>query len=211
MKHLQIDIFSDVVCPWCFIGTKRLSQVISAWDEPLDAKIVHHSFFLDPTTPPGGIDLQDMLRRKYGVEPRTMFGRVEHAAHEAGILLDLEKQRFMYPTVRAHTLIRHAAAKGTQLAMVDALFAAYFLDARNVDDESVLAEIASTHGFGVDEALALVRDEAELKATLGEARDAAELGIRGVPFFIFNGELAVSGAQRPEVFRQVMHQALGTG
>src|SRR5689334_18662338 len=117
MKSLSVDVFSDVVCPWCLIGTRRLSQVLSAWEEPLEATVRHHAFFLDPSTPAGGLDLQAMLRKKYGVDPQTMFGRVEAAARETGIQLDLSKQAFIYPTVRAHTLIRHAAEKGTQHAL----------------------------------------------------------------------------------------------
>lgn len=206
MTELSIDVFSDIVCPWCFIGTKRLSSVLSAGEKPLRAEVRHHPFFLDPLTPPGGVDVQEMLRKKYGVEPRTMFGRVEAAARDAGIDLHLEKQRLMVPTARAHTLIRHAAAKGTQQAVVEALFAAYFLDAKDVDDEAVLAALGALHGFTEDEVLALVRDDAELDETRALAVEATKLGIRGVPFFVFNGELAVSGAQSTEVFRQVIQQ-----
>jgi predicted DsbA family dithiol-disulfide isomerase len=208
MTHLTIDIFSDIVCPWCLIGTRRLSQVLSAWETPLEATIQHHPFFLDPTTPSGGVDLQQMLKRKYGAEPRSMFGHVEAAARETGIDLHLEKQRFIYPTLRAHTLIRRAASRGTQLALVDALFTAYFIDAKNVEDIDVLADVASLHGFSKEEARALLGDEAELESTRAEAIEATELGIRGVPFFVFNGELSVSGAQRPEVFRQAIRQSM---
>ena len=211
MTSLRIDIFSDIVCPWCLIGTKRLDSVLSAWSEPLDVDLEYHPFLLEPATPPEGIVIEDMLRKKYGAEPRSMFARVEAAAREAGLELDLSKQRLMVPTIGAHTLVRHAAGKGTQAALVRALYGAYFLEAKNVADETVLAALALENGFSESEALSLLRNPEELAATRAETQEAARLGIRGVPFFVFNGELAVSGAQQPEVFRQAIRQALGSG
>jgi predicted DsbA family dithiol-disulfide isomerase len=209
MTSLRIDVFSDIVCPWCFVGTTRLGSVLSAWGEPLDVELTYHPFLLDPSTPPEGIVIEDMLRKKYGADPHSMFARVEGAAKQAGIDLDLKKQRLMVPTIAAHTLLRHAAEKGTQVAFVRALFEAYFHDAKNIADEAVLTELALGHGFSEDEALGLLRSPEELARTRAETQEAVRLGIRGVPFFVFNGELAVSGAQQPEVFRQVIRQALG--
>lgn len=208
-EPLRIDVFSDIVCPWCFIGVVRLERALAALGmADSDVKLSYHAFMLDPDTPEGGRDLQDELRKKYGVEPRQMFDRVEAVAEESGIPLDLSKVVHSYPTARAHTLLRHAEAKGTQPKLSRALFDAYFLEVRNISDVNVLAAIASAHGFDDEEARALVTNEAELEVSRREATEAARAGIRGVPFFIVNGNLAVSGGQPESVFQDVIQRAL---
>jgi predicted DsbA family dithiol-disulfide isomerase len=114
----------------------------------------------------------------------------------------------MYPTDAAHTLLRHAHAKGTQPALAKAFFGAYFLQAKNIGDESLLAEIATAHGFSRNEAFELASSPDELALTREEAMSAAQGGIRGVPLFIFDGRLAVSGAQSVKVLEAAIRQAL---
>jgi predicted DsbA family dithiol-disulfide isomerase len=206
MAPLSIDIFSDIVCPWCFIGTTRLDRALAALPE-VTAAVTYHPFQLQPDTPPEGVSIPDMLRTRYRADPLKMFATVEAAAAESGLALDLQKQPRMYPTAAAHTLLRHALSRGTQVALSRALFAAYFLDARNIGDPAVLAEIAGAHGFSADEVPALVTDSVALAATRQEAREASARGIRGVPFFVFNGKLAVSGAQPEAAFREVIQRA----
>jgi predicted DsbA family dithiol-disulfide isomerase len=210
MPTLNIDVFSDVVCPWCFIGTRRLNRALASLDPPVDVTIRHHPFLLNPDTPAGGMNIAEHLREKYGRDPRPMFATVEAAARDSGIELDLSKQAYSYPTVAAHTLLRHAPDPATQLALADALFVAHFLDARNISDPDVLVDIAARHGFEPGVARRLVEDEAELEVTRTEAGRAAASGIRGVPFFVFDNRLAVSGGQREEVFRDAIQQALAT-
>ncbi len=205
MKVMKIDIFSDVVCPWCFIGTTRLDRVLATTQ--VAAELVHHPFLLKPDTPEGGLNIHDELRQKYGADPSAMFARVEEAAREAGLVLDLKKQPFMYPTLKAHTLLRAAAKKQTQHALSKALFAAYFLQAKNISDNEVLADVASAHGFAAEEARALVSDADELKTTRAETEQAHAHGISGVPFFVFDDRLAISGAQPDDVFERAMAQA----
>ena len=211
-KPLQIDLFADVVCPWCFLGSERLERVLadlarSGFNRP--AVISHHAFLLDPNTPPEGDDVPARLRRKYGVPPEQLWARLEAEARKSDLELDLSKQRWSYPTARAHTLIRRAAAKGTQRGLVRALYAAYFQQARNIHDADVLAEVAAPHGFDADEVASLVADEAELAATRDEARGAAAAGIDGVPFFVFGERFAVAGAQPEAVLRSAIEQAAG--
>lgn len=208
MPALTIDIFSDVVCPWCFIGARRLDRALASLDPAVDVTIAHHPFLLDPATPEAGVNVAEHLREKYGRDPGPIFARVEEAGRASGIPLDFSKQTSSYPTVRAHTLLRHAHAKGTQRAVADALFTAHFLDARNVSDPDLLEGIAIQHGFEAGEARRLVTDEGELAITRNEAADAAARGIRGVPFFVFGGRLSVSGGQPEEVFRDAIQQAL---
>ena len=205
---LQVDVYSDIACPWCFIGTRRLEAVIASLGGEVDVQVRHHAYLLHPHAPPEGIDLPQMLRQRYGADPRAMFARVESAARDEGIELDLSKQPYAYNTIAAHMLVRHAAAKGTQAALVDALFVAYFQEARNVSDAAVLVDVATRHGFAADEVRRLVGDEAELAITRQEALEASHGGITGVPFFILNDRYSLSGAQPSEVFRLAIAKAL---
>lgn len=205
---LTIDVFSDVVCPWCFIGAARLELALAGMSSELEPELCYHPFFLDPSVPPEGINVPNMLRRKYGADPKQLWARAEASARESGLALDLSLQSMMYPTAAAHTLLRHAHAKGTQFALVKALFQAYFQEALNIGDPSVLASVAEQHGFTRAEALELATSDTELELTQEEASSAAQGGIRGVPFFIFDGRLAVSGAQSVAVLQAAMRQAL---
>jgi predicted DsbA family dithiol-disulfide isomerase len=206
MAVLPIDVVSDVICPWCFIGSRRLDQALEALPG-VEATVTYRPFLLDPSTPAEGADLRQRLRAKYGMDPEAMFGRVEAAARSSGIPLDFSKVRRTPWTIPAHTLLRHAIAKGTQRALLKALFEAYFLEGRDIGEPDVLASLASRHGFEVDEAVRIARDDRELEQTREESAEAAAQGIRGVPFFVFDGRLAVSGAQTPEVLRAAIERA----
>ena len=203
---LSITIVSDVVCPWCLIGTSRLEKALEAFPD-LDVEVTYLPFLLDPSTPPEGADLRERLKKKYGGDPEAMFGRVEAAARETGVQLDFAKIRRSVNTVKAHTLLRHALAKGTQRALAKALFGAYFLEGRDVGSEDVLLELATAHGFAQGEAETLLHDDAELTATRDEAKAMAQQGIDGVPFFILGEHLAVPGAQSVEIFRGAIARA----
>lgn len=207
MRELAIDVVSDVVCPWCLVGVRRLELALEAFPD-VRAEIRFHPFLLDPSTPDEGIDLRERLRSKYGVEPERMFGQVEAAARESGIPLDFSKVTRSVATTRAHTLLRHALEKGTQRALKRALLGAYFLEGRDVGDLEVLVSIATEHGFEADEARALLRDDTELRRTREEASAVAAQGIGGVPFFVFDERLAFSGAQSVETMKQVIARAL---
>jgi len=201
-----IDFISDVICPWCFIGLQRLENALA--EEGLkDAPIVFHPFQLDPDTPPEGADLRERLASKFGGDPTPMFARVEEAARESGIALDFAKVRRTPNTLKAHVLIGHALEKGTQRRLARALFEAYFLEGKDIGVDAVLADIAAAHGFERAEAEKLLGDQAALDDTRAEAAAVSRQGIRGVPFAILGGKLAVSGAQPTDVFRDVIRRA----
>jgi predicted DsbA family dithiol-disulfide isomerase len=204
-RPVAIDLFTDIVCPWCFLGNERLERVLAAGGRA--AAVSHHPFLLDPHTPPEGKDIPAMLRQKYRVDPKQVWGRLEAEARKSGIEVDLSKVRYAYPTLRAHTLIRLAAAKGTQRALVRDLFRANFLEARNIHDLGVLTEIALRHGFLADEVAELLADERELAATRADAAQAAASGITGVPFYVLDQRYAISGAQQEEVLRAAIERA----
>ena len=208
---LSVDLYSDVVCPWCLIGNERLEHVRVALLPEVELRVTHHPFMLDPSTPPEGHDVAAMLRQKYGADPARMFAHVESAARESGIPLDLSKQPRSYPTLAAHTLARWARQHGKEREIVRALHAAHFLEARNVADPAVLADIAAAHGLSRDEALALVSDEHALADTRRAADEGVRRGVTGVPFFVLGGRLALSGAQPEEVLKKAIALAVERG
>jgi len=208
MKNLEIDVVSDVICPWCYIGSRRLEQALTPPPEGVTVEVTYRPVLLDPSTPKEGADLRERLRAKYGGDPEKMFASVEAAAHSSGIPLDFSKVRRTPSTVAAHTLLRHAIAKGTQPALAPALFEAYFLEGRDIGDVDVLAAVAGGHGFDADEVARIVRDEDELSITRREAEQAATSGVRGVPFFVLGQRMAVNGAQPIEVLRGAIARAI---
>jgi predicted DsbA family dithiol-disulfide isomerase len=213
MRSLDIDVISDVVCPWCLIGTRHLDLALEGLPD-VNATVRFRPFLLDPSTPPEGVDLRERLRSKYGGDPEAMFGRVEGAARAAGIPLDFAKIRRSVNTVRAHTLLRLALGSGDgagitkQGEVARALFRAYFLEGRDIGQVDVLTAIAPEHGLDKAEARRVVTDDAELARTRKEASEASAKGITGVPFFILDGRLALSGAQPPATLRAAIERAL---
>lgn len=207
-RTIKVDLFTDIVCPWCLVGSARLDQAIAALPPDVTVEVENHPFYLDPNTPPEGYDVGEMLREKYKREPKEMWARVEGEALKSGITLDLSQQPRSFPTQRGHTLVRLAKGKGTQHELANAIAAAYFLDHKQVNNDEVLAEIATRYGFTREEAIAGINDPAELKISHDLAMWAAQQGIQGVPFFIFDNKFAVSGCQPQEVFGMAFDKAL---
>lgn len=207
-RTIKIDLFTDTVCPWCLVGAARLDQAIAALPDDVVVEVENHPFYLDPNTPEEGVVVADMLREKYGRDPKQMWERVEGEARKTGIDLDLSKQPRSYPTRKGHTLVRLAKIKGTQHALANAIAWGYFMDHQLINDDEVLADIAVQHGFAREEALRAVRDPDELGTTHDLAIAAAQQGIQGVPFFVFDHKFAVSGCQPAEVFARAFEFAL---
>lgn len=207
-KSIHIDLFTDIVCPWCLIGTARLDQALAALDPEVKVDITHHPFLLDPSTPREGRNTKQWLEAKYGGDVSAMQGRVEQMAREAGIALDMSVQPMSYPTIEPHTLIRMAPPEH-QYGLAKAYAKAYFLEGKNITDRELLADIAAEHGYSREDAVTLLADENEHNTTQAMALSAAQQGINGVPFFIFNNKFAISGGQPPEVFAKAFRVALG--
>ena len=207
-RTIKIDLFTDSVCPWCIVGSARLDKAIAELPEDVTVDVENHPFYLDPNTPEEGVVVADMLREKYGRDPKEMWARVEQEAASTGIQLDLSQQPAVFPTRKGHTLVRLARDKGTQHALANAIAAAYFLDHRQIHDDDVLADIATAHGFTREEAMAAVHDPEQLRITHELAVAAARQGIQGVPFFIFDNRFAVSGCQPQDMFARAFEAAL---
>ena len=207
-KLLKIDVFTDVVCPWCLVGSARLDKAIADLPDDIEVVVENHPFYLDPNTPAEGVDVAEMLREKYGRDPREMWARVEGEAKKAGIDLDLSQQPRMFPTKKVHTITRLAKPLGIQHELANAIANAYFLEHRQINDDNVLADIAVEYGFDRGDAIDAMNDENELAITEQLASDAAAQGIRGVPFFVFGEKYALSGAQPDEVFERALQQTI---
>ena len=208
-KLLKIDVFTDVVCPWCLVGSARLDNAVKALPDDIEVAIENHPFYLDPNTPAEGVVVADMLKEKYGRDPKEMWERVESEARKAGVEMDLSKQPRMFPTAKAHTITRLAKPLGIQHELANAIANAYFLEHRQINDDNVLADIAVEYGFDRGDAIDAMNDENELAITEQLATDAAAQGIRGVPFFVFGEKYALSGAQPDEVFERALQQTIG--
>jgi predicted DsbA family dithiol-disulfide isomerase len=202
---LTIDLWTDIVCPWCFIGVERLGNVLAGTSA--DVQVRHHPFQLDPSTPAEGRNIREWLEKRYGRDPAPMWKTVEAAAAESGLALDLSRQPMAYPTLAAHTVIAHAPTPRDSHALARALFRAYFIDAKNIADPSVLAAIAEPHGIPADLATTLATSPEDLDATRTQVAQARRLGIQGVPYFLFDERLAVSGAQPEAILRRAIEQA----
>lgn len=207
LPKLKIDVYSDVVCPWCFIGGERLRQVLASLPEPLDVELSYKTYLLDPGVPEEGKDLAKRLEAKYGRSAQEIFARPTEAARELGLPLDFAKVPKSYNSLNAHTLLRHAKP-GHQPALARAFFEAYFLQGKNIGKEEVLLPLALAHGFSAEEVTRLLADAGERNATMIAANDTQKLGIRGVPTFVFNDKVGFSGAQPEAIFRQAIAESM---
>lgn len=207
---MKIDVWSDVVCPWCWIGERRLEAALARFEHRDDVEVVFHSFELDPQTP-RNLDAKttEHLAKKYGLGPAqlaTMLERVRGLGRAEGLDMKLEETRTAN-TFDAHRLIHLAAAKGKQRAMVDRLFHAYFTDCARLGDRGLLVTSAAAIGLDESEAndtLASDRYSDEVRADEAHARS---LGINGVPFYLVDGAIGVSGAQSADVLLDVLGKA----
>lgn len=204
---MDIDIFSDTVCPWCFIGKRHLEQALAA-DARQNVRLHWHAFQLNPDLPPEGRDRGEYLQVKFGgaENAERLYARVREAGRNAGIAFQFDRITRSPNTFQSHRLIRLAETLGKADAMVETLFRGYFLEGRDLGDAATLAELAVAAGLESDVA-AWLQGEAESDAVRNDLRAAAELGISGVPFFIFNRRYALSGAQPVEIFRQALRAA----
>ncbi len=212
-RALTIDVISDVVCPWCFIGRRRLGAALARLE--VDAPQLHpvvswHPFQLNPDLPPEGIDRRAYLAEKFGGPRRAaeIYDRVRAAGRTVGIEFAFEKIERQPNTLDAHRLISWAQAQGSAEEVVERLFRAYFLDGRFIGDRDVLAEIAGDSGLSADAARAQLDSNEGASAIAQMDRRVRELGVTGVPFFIFDGKVAVSGAQEPAVLVSAASEAL---
>lgn len=201
---MRIDIFSDVICPWCFIGKKRLEKALELRPLP-DLQIHWRAFQLNPGMPEEGMDRQAYLAAKFGgpESAQRIYDTVGAAGRRSGVAFAFDKITRTPNTVAAHRLVRFAERFGRQDAMVEGLFQSYFLEGRNLSDKDSLAEIAAAAGLDRAAVRGYLDSDEDTETVLAEDAYARKLGIGGVPCFIVDGRYALSGAQEPEAFLPV--------
>lgn len=204
---ITLDIFSDPICPWCYIGKVRLERALeSRPNHQFDIR--WHPFQLNPDMPPEGMDRQDYLTLKFGDEKSVMaaYAPVIEAAEATGLTLDLPAITRTPNTLNAHRLFHWAGLEGRQHAMVSALFRAYFQEGRDIGDSVTLLDLARTAGLDMALIERLLNTDADCAEIAKADRAARARGIQGVPFFIIDNSYAVSGAQPSEVWAQVVDE-----
>ncbi len=214
---MRIDVVSDVVCPWCFIGKRQLEAAVVSWaiahPDAEMPEVFWHPFQLNPQMPPAGVDREDYLRQKFGTaDVSRLYANVRAAAGEVELDLALDRIARMPNTLRPHALLAVALERGgdrLQSALAEALFAGYFQQAADLTDPAVLGTIARSVGMKDDDIERALSDESLWQA-VGEAdQNARDAGISGVPFFVINGRVAVSGAQGEHALIRAFERAAG--
>jgi predicted DsbA family dithiol-disulfide isomerase len=207
-----IDVYSDVVCPWCYIGEKRLERALR--ERPgLEARVRWRPFQLQPGMPEGGLPWSEFMRRKFGgaADARAAFARVAAAGEPDGIRFDFDQVASAPNTVDAHRLILLAAERGLQWETADVLFRAYFTEGKSLNDRGQLVELATGAGLDAGEVRGYLAGASGVDEVLASQEEAGRLGIGGVPFYVFDGSYALSGAQPVEVFGQAIDAAASRG
>lgn len=203
---IRIDIVSDVVCPWCYIGKRRLERALAA-EPPGAVEVGWRPFQLNPEMPPEGMSRKDYLRAKFGdADGGDRYRHVIAAGLEEGIPFAFDRMERTPNTVRAHRLNRFAERAGRQDAVVEALFLAYFAQARDVGDADVLVDVAAGCGLDAAAVRAYLLSDEDAETIREEDAYARKIGINGVPCFVVDRKFMVSGAQPPEVFAQVFRR-----
>ncbi len=206
---LIIDVVSDVVCPWCFIGKKRLEKALAARPD-IPVEIRWRPFRLDSTIPPGGIPRSEYMLRKFGSieEVKELTRRIAVTGEDEGIAFDFDAIERSPDTTDAHRLIRWAHEAELQNDMAEALFRAYFEEGRDIGDRDVLADVAEATGLARSGVEARLESDMDLDTVAEEIEQANRIGIQGVPFFILAGRIGVSGAEAPEVMVKAIDAAV---
>jgi predicted DsbA family dithiol-disulfide isomerase len=207
---MQIDIVSDVICPWCFIGKRRLERALALRPD-LTATLSWRAFQLNPDMPIDGISRELYLSAKFGAAraAERLYTAVCAAGRVVGIEFSFERIRRTPNTLRAHRLVRLAALEGCADPVVEALFQAYFVKGLDIGDIDNLAAIATRAGLDETETSRYLAGEAGAKEVRAEERRARQLGIHAVPCFILDRGYAISGAQEPEMFLPLFDIAAG--
>ncbi|MBK1623464.1 DsbA family oxidoreductase [Afifella marina] len=206
--RLSVDVISDVMCPWCFIGKRRLEKAASQSEIPLDIR--WRPYQLDPTLPPEGKDRSLYLAEKFGSaeRARSLYVDVRAAGAQEAIPFDFDAIEVSPNTLDAHRLIRWSASAGVQDAIVEALFNAYFIEGRRLNEPETLTEIAAKAGMDPDVIAELLASGADRDLVEEEIALARQMGVSGVPTFIVGNRYVVVGAQAPDVLVEAFNAAL---
>jgi predicted DsbA family dithiol-disulfide isomerase len=196
---MHLEIFSDTICPWCYIGKRRLERALKARPMP-GLSIRWRAFQLNPGMPSGGMDRQQYLAAKFGSAERAsrLYDTVTRVGAEEGIRFRFDRITRTPNTMRSHRLLALGGLHGIQSMLLDRLFAAYFNEGRDTGSAEVLLDVGLAAGLPQPEIESALSEDSPIGTTLAEDFLARRQGINGVPYFVFNGRFGLSGAQEPE-------------
>jgi predicted DsbA family dithiol-disulfide isomerase len=206
---MRVDIWSDVICPWCYVGKARFEKALDSFAHRDEVEVVYHSFELDPSSPRGQRESNlTMLSKKFGKSPAealAMDDQVGRLARAEGLGFDSERP--VCNTFDVHRVLHLGLDRGVQHALLGAVNEAYFAQARDVFDRDVLTEVAAGAGLDAGEVGKVLDGDAYADEVRQDETQARQIGISGVPFFVFDMALGASGAQPAELFASALNQA----
>jgi predicted DsbA family dithiol-disulfide isomerase len=207
---LAVDVISDVICPWCYVGKRRLEKAVAAFDGRVAVRWL--PFQLNPAMPKEGVSRREYRTRKFGSWERSqeLDARVVAAGQSEGIRFAFDRIERTPNTLDAHRLIGLAEKQGVQDAVVEALFRGYFTEGRDISNRDTLLEVVDEAGFNRHGAEATLNGDDGLEAIKDADALARRLGVDGVPFFLVNGTLTLSGAQQAGAFLEAFRQEVGS-
>ncbi|WP_045389511.1 DsbA family protein [Falsirhodobacter sp. alg1] len=205
VASIPLDIFSDPVCPWCYIGKTNLYRAMeSRPDHPFH--IEWHPYQLHPNLPAHGMNRAEWFEARFGDQEKAVeiAAAAQKAADEAGLDVDMGAAQRMPNTIEAHRLIHWAGLQGVQTPVVDALFRAYFRDGQDIGDHAVLIRIAGAAGMDPDAAARLLATDADRDDLIARDRDARSKGVQAVPTFLIDRQYVLAGAQSVEMWQKII-------
>jgi predicted DsbA family dithiol-disulfide isomerase len=206
--RLSLEVVIDLVCPWCFLGTRRLRRTLRRRPDLL-VEITWRAFLLNPDMPRGGMTRGDYVVRKFGGEDRArrLYASIAELGRAEGVAFRFDRIRRTPSSIDAHRVVRFAAGFGAADSVVDALFSAHFTDGHDIGDPAVLAAVATAAGLDGARVRRLLATEEDVDAIHAENLRAHRIGINGVPCFVVGGRHAIAGAQEPEVIERLLDVA----
>ena len=206
---ITIDVVSDVICPWCFLGKRRLDKALSLIPE-VKTEVSFRPFFLDSSIPSEGLDRHQYMAAKFGEERlKTIHDPLIKAGKDDGVPFHFDKITRTPNTMDAHRLLRWAKIEGKQLEIAEALFMAYWSYGSDVGDHIVLADIGTAHGMDREKILSALDTDQDKTEVLAETQQAQQIGVTGVPTYIMNRKYGVVGAQGAEMLAEQIIKAAG--
>ncbi|WP_432026295.1 DsbA family oxidoreductase [Streptomyces sp. 1222.5] len=207
-QAVKVEIYSDVVCPWCYIGKRRFEKALEAFPGAEDVEVIYRPFQLNPLATRAVQPSAQVYERKFGRPAETIFGPLTQAAAAEGITFRME-DALATSTFTAHRLLWLAAREHRQAEVKEGLLALYFTNGGDLGDHEQLAEVASAAGLDREAALVFLASDEGVEEIRSELAAAAELGISSVPTFVFDGRFAVQGAQSPELLLETLTRVAG--
>ena len=210
-KVIRIDVVSDVVCPWCYIGKRRLENAIEGTQvsgnvQVKDIEIIYRSYQLDPSVPKEGMDFQIYMENRFGANFVSKFHQVEQVAQTEGLNFDFSSLPKAINTFTLHRILTIALQDGIQAEIKEAFMKAYFVDKQDLTQEKTLIELLEKYGWSAEKTLSIINSDIATDEVKEEMNYYRQLGVTGVPYFIFNQKYAVSGAQPAEVFMEILEK-----